>query len=75
MTTVETDTFEAKRRKVHMLASGLRFSRGERLELAEIILRRDIRSWKDLDEAQYDRLLDAFEGWGVINHLLDVRQP
>lgn len=70
-----TDTFEAKRRKAHMLADELGFTRADRLELAEILLRRDVSSWKQLDESQYDRLLDAFEGWGLIGHLLGERQP
>ena len=58
-----------------MLADELGFTRAERLELAEILLRRDISSWKQLNEAQYDRLLDAFEGWGLIGRLLGERQP
>lgn len=72
---METDTFELKRRKAHMLAKELGFTREERLQLAEYLLRRDVRSWKQLDEAQYDRLLDAFEGFGLIGAIVDQRQP
>lgn len=44
-------------------------TREDRLELAEILLRRDVRSWKDLDENQLVRLLDALEGFALINHI------
>lgn len=44
-------------------------SREDRLEFAEILLRRDVTSWKNLDEAQFCRLLDAMEGYALITHM------
>lgn len=45
----------------------------ERMELACIILRRDITSYAQLDDAQVDRLLDAAEGYEKIKTLIDLR--
>lgn len=63
----------AARRKVYQRAKELGLSRDERLHLAEILLRRDVRSWSDLDEAQVLRLLDAIEGFELIVELARQR--
>lgn len=62
-----------KLRKAMLYVDTYGMSRDERISLAEIILRRDVTSWTELDEAQITRLLDAFEGHALIQHLLDSR--
>ena len=71
MTVTEPDTVEARRRKLHMVAKEIGLSRDDRIELSQYILRRDITSWTELDEAQMTRMLDALEGYGLICHLKD----
>ncbi len=68
------DSRLTKLRKARSYATSHGMSRDERIDLAEIILRRDISSWADLTEPQVERLLDAFEGHTLIRHLLDSRQ-
>lgn len=48
-------------------------TRQDRHDLAETILRRDVRSWAELDAGQLERLLDAFEGHALLAHLLAGR--
>jgi hypothetical protein len=50
-------------------------TRDERVELARVILWRDIESWAGLTDEQVGRLLDAMEGFEKIVHLLSVRSP
>jgi hypothetical protein len=50
-------------------------SRDERLEFSSYLLRRDITSWKQLDEAQVARLLDAIEGHELLTALFELRPP
>lgn len=45
-------------------------TRDDRLEVAEVVLRRDVRSWKDLSNDDCRRLHDALDGFGYIAHLL-----
>lgn len=59
----------ARRRKLYMLAKEIGLSDDERHALAEYLLRRDVDTWKDLDDAQVCRLLDAIEGWSLISEL------
>ena len=64
---------EARRRKVYMLAKQLRLTREDRLQLAEVLLWRDVPSWSALTDAEIGRLLDAFEGYALIAMLIDQR--
>lgn len=64
-----TDGGRARRRKLHVYADTLRLTREERIELSEMILRRDIASWKDLDDGQVGRMLDALEGAVLVIHM------
>ena len=66
---------EKRRRKLYMLAKQIGLSDDERHALAEYLLRRDITSWKQLDDAQVCRLLDAIEGWHLISELEAQRTP
>jgi hypothetical protein len=62
-----------RQRKMFVLASEIGLTQPERIELAQYLLRRDIRSWKDLDEAQVCRILDALEGYQLITALRELR--
>lgn len=56
------DVATRRRRKLFMNCDLLGLTDEERIELACIILRRDIESFSDLDDAQVCRMLDATEG-------------
>lgn len=64
---------EVLRRKMFVLAKEIGLTAEERLELASTLLWRDITSWKDLDEAQVRRILDALEGYEKISALIQLR--
>jgi hypothetical protein len=55
-----------QRRKLYLLADELGLNRVERLEIARYLLRRDVTSFKNLDEDQVLRMLDALEGFGLV---------
>jgi hypothetical protein len=55
------------------VADDIGLRRGERIELAEYILRRDVKSWGDLTEEQVCRILDALEGYELVSELLRMR--
>lgn len=67
------DILEARRRKLFVLAKEIGLEREERMELAKAILWRDITSWRQLDDDQVRRMLDALEGYEKIRWLLEVR--
>jgi hypothetical protein len=73
--TPDVGTAEARRRKAHMLVKEIGLSPEDRIDLASMLLRRTVASWKELDEAQYIRILDALEGYQLISHLVETRQP
>jgi len=62
-----------RRRKLFTYADSFGLTRDERLELSEMLLRRDIASWKDLTDIQVLRMLDAFEGAALLLHLTQER--
>ena len=64
-----------KLRKAHHYCDLYELTREERISLTQMVLRRDITSWKDLDEDQLGRMLDCLEGFGLISHLMSERQP
>lgn len=61
------------RRALFARATELGFSRQERLELAEVVLRRDCATWQDLSDEEAGRLLGAFDGYTFIHHLIGLR--
>ena len=63
----------ARERKLYAVAREIGLTRGERIEVAQYLLRRDITSWKQLDEEQVARMLDGLEGYQLISTLLDMR--
>jgi hypothetical protein len=71
--TPESGNADARRRKLFHLADLVGLSREERIELAQIMLRRDITSWKQLDDDQIVRMLDALEGYEKVKFLLESR--
>lgn len=60
------------RRKAMHYADLYGLERSERLEIAEMILRRDVTSFTQLDEAELQRVLDALEGFGLVAHVLQL---
>lgn len=62
-------------RKLYLLVAEIGLTREERIDLSCYLLRRDITSWKHLDNAQVLRLLDALEGWHLVEELLAQRPP
>lgn len=58
---------------MQLLRTEIGLTDDERIELAQIILRRDIASFTELDEGQVARLLDAAEGYEKISALLRLR--
>jgi hypothetical protein len=62
-----------RRRKAHMMCDKYGFVREDRLELARVLLWRDVESWTDLDDAEISRLLDALEGFAFVHWLMTNR--
>lgn len=56
-----------------MLAAEYGLDRDDRLSLAQMLLHRDVTSWKDLDDAQVCRVLDALEGAQLVGHLRSLK--
>jgi hypothetical protein len=63
----------ARRRKLHVYADQIGLTTEERIEIAQLMLRRDITSWKDLDDEQVDRMLDCLEGFLLVTYQLSLR--
>lgn len=64
-----------QRRKLYLLATEIGLDREERVELARYLLRRDITSWQGLGEDQILRMLDALEGYHLVEMLFMQRPP
>lgn len=62
-------------RKLYLVMQELGLSPIERMEMARYLLRRDVDSFKQLDEYQIERLLDACEGYHLITTLYEQRPP
>lgn len=58
-----------------LLAREIGLTREERVELASYLLRRDLTSWKGLDDVQVSRLLDGLESYQLISGLKAMRPP
>jgi hypothetical protein len=65
----------ARRAKLFAHAKRFGMSRDERIDLAEIVLRRDVGSWKSLSDREVERMLDVLEGAALVIHLLQQRDP
>lgn len=79
MTDTDIDTAEARRRKMFVLCGEIfgtdERARGERHELATYLLRRDVTTFKDMPDEQVKRMLDALEGYQMVDVLLSLRPP
>jgi len=62
-------------RRAFALANAIGLDRSERLELAEMLLGRDVTSWKQLVHYDVVRLVDAMVGTGLMAALKEVRDP
>jgi hypothetical protein len=56
-------------RLLFQLCSEIGLDRDDRLELAEILLQRDVPTFTDLTDDEVGRLLDAVRGWQYVQHL------
>ena len=65
----------AQYRKLMIRVRDIGLTDDERYELASYLLRRDITTWKTLDNEQVLRLLDALEGFELVVELLAQRPP
>jgi hypothetical protein len=64
----------AQQRRLFASARNLGMTDQERLDFAEVILRKDIESWKDFTASEAGRLIDAFEGYEKITWMLLSRE-
>ena len=73
----DVDAVEARRRKMMMLCKEIfgddERARNERIELAEYLLRRDVPTFSGMPDAEVRRLLDALEGYQMVDVLLSLR--
>jgi hypothetical protein len=65
----EQDPVIVRRRKAMHYADLFEMTRDERIGFSEMILHRDVESWKDLTLDEWNRILDALEGAFLIRHL------
>lgn len=63
------------RRRAFAGASLAGLDRYERIELAEMLLKSDLASWKGLTETDFQRLSDALEGHHLVSSLIAQRHP
>lgn len=55
--------------RLQILAKGCGLSRDDRLDLAHVILGREVESWSELSLGEAKRLTDALEGFAFVVHL------
>jgi hypothetical protein len=60
-------------RKLMAVCAEVGLSKEERMELATYLLRRDVVTFKGLEDDQVDRLLDALEGYQLVTTLVGQR--
>lgn len=66
-------TQSTTRKQAYAMASDLGLSRADRLELAEMLLKTDVTSWRNLTEQQISRITDCLHGWVFVTALLEQR--
>lgn len=69
------DLVESKRRKAYCIADELGLTRDERIEMARVLLWRDVTSWGGLSDSQMERLLDAMQGFQIVVEIFRQRPP
>jgi hypothetical protein len=60
---------EKMRRAMYALANELKLSRDDRLELAEMLLNKEVESWGTLSFDEAGKMLTAMNGYTLIRHL------
>lgn len=65
----------AQFRKLWQLSQSFGLDRDERIELAEMILRRDVRTWSgnEFSHQEANKLITALEGYYLVEELLALR--
>lgn len=58
--------YEADRAAIMRLAGAFKLTRAHRLEIAEVLLNRNVSSYNDLSHVEMRRVRDAFEGAALI---------
>lgn len=58
--------YEKDRAAIMRLASAFKLTRAHRLEVAEVLLNRNVSSYSDLSHVEMRRVRDAFEGAALI---------
>jgi len=61
------------RRRAYAIAKELTFTDEERWQFAEFFLKVDVSSWRNLTEAQIERVADALEGARLVKVILQQR--
>lgn len=69
-----TEPQTVKRIQAYALATECGLTRQDRIDLAEMLLKRDCVSWKSLSENEIGRLVDAMQGFAYVHFLLTQRQ-
>lgn len=64
----------ARRKKLFVYADTFSLTREERIDIAEMVLRRDVNSWNSLIDDEVKKLLECFESYLLVRHLLDQRR-
>lgn len=69
----KSETQTPQQRKMYLIADEIGLTRPERIELARYLLRRDLTSFRSLDDDQVLRILDALEGYQLVSNLFMQR--
>lgn len=64
------DTRSVQFKRAMALAGKFELTRDDRIDLAEMLLKRDIDSWARLTESELVRLIDALQGTEYVLHLV-----
>lgn len=64
---------EKQRKRLFACAGELGFDRQERIDLAQVILGRELTSWSHVTDEEADRLVDCFDGYDKITYILTSR--
>ena len=65
----EERQYQTQRRRAFAAADRAGLTDEERCELAEMLLKRDISSWSELAGYDWARVIDALDGWHLVDTL------
>lgn len=66
-------TYLERQRRLWGLAHSIGLTRDERLEFAEMVLKRDVTSWKTLSVDEMSKLGDYLHGYELVSALVALR--